>query len=248
MKDLKFKKKLSGLGGADCILCISKQADWSNREKVARGFQIERSAESTLISYTKLVGDDGEIKSKSGDFETRQGLTKKPITSSDQMNITITHSYINITTWFLKIIYRCHIDCQQWVEKSGPLGEPIRSSKEYCLKTIYQSTGLYLDQCNRAGGKGGSSTDGPQGRRFFSKELIDSIGKLAHPKHKETLLLLHCQLSIVLSVVSSSRKLDMIRFKELCDLTSFNLCENFPWVKINQTLHGTLHHSGELIY
>ena len=28
---------------------------------------------------------------------------------------------------------------------------------------------------------------------------------------------------------------------------TFNLCDNFPWVKINHTLHGTLHHSPELI-
>ena len=26
-----------------------------------------------------------------------------------------------------------------------------------------------------------------------------------------------------------------------------NICENFPWVKINHTLHGSLHHSVELV-
>ena len=34
MKDLKFKKYISGLGGADCILCKTKQGDWPNRSKV----------------------------------------------------------------------------------------------------------------------------------------------------------------------------------------------------------------------
>ena len=46
MKDLKLKKHISGLGGADCILCKTKQADWSNIEKVLEGFPINRSAET----------------------------------------------------------------------------------------------------------------------------------------------------------------------------------------------------------
>ena len=45
MKDLKFKKYISGLGGADCILRKSQQKDWTDRERVSRGFPIERSAE-----------------------------------------------------------------------------------------------------------------------------------------------------------------------------------------------------------
>ena len=47
--------------------------------------------------------------------------------------------------------------------------------------------------------------------------------------------------------MASSNKVALIKFKQLCDETSFNLCDNFPWVKINHTLHGTLHHSLELI-
>ena len=38
-----------------------------------------------------------------------------------------------------------------------------------------------------------------------------------------------------------------MKFKELCDSTSFHICNNFSWVKINHSLHGTLHHSVELI-
>ena len=54
----------------------------------------------------------------------------------------------------------CHIDYQQWIGKSGPLGEPIRKSKDRVLDTIHQETRLYLDRCNAAGGKGGASTNG----------------------------------------------------------------------------------------
>ena len=102
------------------------------------------------------------------------------------------------------------------------------------LDTIHQETGLYLDRCNTAGGKGGTSTNGPQGRRFFSEEVIDTVEKLADSKHKDNLLLLlHRQLSTILSVVSSSRKVELEEFKDLCDSTTFHSCDNFPWVKIN---------------
>lgn len=103
MKDLKFKKSVSGLGGADCILCKTRQEDWTNKDKIAAGFPINRSAEDTLTLYNELVDEDGHIATKSGDFETRQGLTQQPITTSDQTSITITHSYINGTSWFLKV-------------------------------------------------------------------------------------------------------------------------------------------------
>ena len=102
MKDLKFKKHISGLGGADCILCKTKQADWTNREKVLEGFPINRSAKDTLKLYNELVEEDGTIKTKKDDFETREGLTQQPQTTSDQTSITVTHSYINGTIWFLK--------------------------------------------------------------------------------------------------------------------------------------------------
>ena len=103
MKDLKFKRLISGLGGADCILCKTKQADWTKREKILEGFPINRSAENTLQLYNQLVEEDGTIKTQSGDFETRAGLTQQPRTTSDQSSITVTHSYINGTTWFLKV-------------------------------------------------------------------------------------------------------------------------------------------------
>ena len=235
------------MGGADCILCKTRQDDWTNREKVVQGFPINRLAEDTLTLYKTLVDEDGVVKAKGGDFETHQWLTQRPLTTSDQASITVTHSYINGTTWFLKVLYRCHAGYQQWIEKSGPRGEPIREAKDRVLEKIYQETGLYLDRVNAAGGKGGTSTNGPQGRQVFSEEVIEALETLSDKKHQGNLLLLHRQLSTILSAVSSSRKVDVTKFKELCNLMTFNLCDNFPWVKISHTLHGTRHHSPELI-
>ena len=47
MKDLKLKKAISGLGGADCILCTTKQSDWLDQKKIENGFPINRRAEET---------------------------------------------------------------------------------------------------------------------------------------------------------------------------------------------------------
>ena len=55
----------------------------------------KRSAENTMQLYEKLVTKDDEIPRITGDLKTRQGMTDKSITTSDQMSITITHSYIS---------------------------------------------------------------------------------------------------------------------------------------------------------
>ena len=246
MKDLKLKKKISGLGGADCILCKTKQVEWTSSSKVKEGFPINRNAADTLALYNQLIDETGEIVTHSGDFQTRLGVTQQPLTSSDQTSITVTHAYINCTSWFLKVIYRCHAKHHCWIEKSDRRGDPIRRSRDRVLDILHKETGLYLDKVDSSG-KGGTSTNGNQGRRFFSEEVIACLKNLVPEQHRDNLLLLHQQVATVLSVVSSNRKIDTSKFKKLCEEASLNLCQNFPWVLINHTLHGTLQHSAELI-
>jgi len=198
MKDLKFKKHISGLGGADCILCISRTEDWTNVDNIIRGFPIQRNAKDTLTLYHDLVGADGNIPRNRNDFEIRKGLTQKPLTRSDQRSICITDSYINVTGWFIKLLSRCHIDYKYWVEKTGPLGDPIRKAEQRVLNNIRSNTGLILEACNKLGQRSGTSTDGPQGRRFFSEKLLSSLNELPVLKYKQHLLELHCQISAVL--------------------------------------------------
>ena len=239
MKDLKYKKHLSGCGGADCILCKTKQVDWTNAQQVIEGFPINRDARGNEDLYHSLVNDDGEIPRAGGDFELRQGLTSKPLTSSDQRNITITHSYINGTTFFLKFLVRIHIDYKNWVERKDYRGLPLQKAKQRVQATIKQHTGLAVDECASTG-HGGTSTDGNTGRRFFSSELRPVLEELIPDKYKENALLLHVQLSAVLRLVSCTEKLDMIKYKELCKQIGLNLANNFPWVRLNHTLHGTV--------
>ena len=246
MKDMKYKKLLSGNGGAPCLLCDSQIDDWVNTEKVIEGFPISRSAEETEVRYNALVNSEGQITRKPRDFDVRKGLTNKPYTTSDQRSITITHQYINVTSWFIKLLSRVHIDYLRWEEKKTCLGDPIRRSTERVLDRIEEVTGLRLEQV-QSSGHGGTSTDGNSGRRFFSEELVEVINQLAPDKHWSHIVLLHQQISAILRVISSSDNIRTESLQELCINTSMNIATNFKWVPINFTLHSSLHHSAELI-
>jgi len=86
------------------------------------------------------------------------------------------------------MLCQCHNDFKTWVEKAGHC-EHLKKSKEKVREVIKQKTGLCLDYVNPAGGKGGTSTDGKQGRRFYSDELIsvidDLLGTPCNTKHKD---------------------------------------------------------------
>ena len=108
------------------------------------------------------------VKRSPGDFEMRKGCTAKPLTTSDQHSICITHSYINGTTWFLKLLYRCYADYTCWIEHSDKRGDSVRDAKPYVLNKIEANHGLILDQCALSTAKTGTSTTGGKGRRSFA--------------------------------------------------------------------------------
>ena len=145
MKDLKLKRAISGLGGADCIICSTKSEDWVNPQKIRDGFPINHSNAETVKLYEQLVTANGEIPRQKGDFAQRKGLTKKPLTSSDQHSICITHSWINSTTWFLKLLYRLNQSCFTWKQSKYGNEERIQKGKDKVFNIINDNTGLVLD-------------------------------------------------------------------------------------------------------
>ena len=68
MKGLKFQRCISGLQGADCIICTTKVYDWTTRAKVISGFPINRNADDTWELYNQLVSQDGEIPRRPDDL------------------------------------------------------------------------------------------------------------------------------------------------------------------------------------
>ena len=70
-----MKKSITGLVGADCVLCESRATDWSDEEKVEEGFELVRTAEVTMAIYNQVVKAGGTIRRKAGDWDTRKGVT-----------------------------------------------------------------------------------------------------------------------------------------------------------------------------
>ncbi|CAF1427527.1 unnamed protein product, partial [Didymodactylos carnosus] len=70
MKDLKVRTMESGLGGADCLLCTSRRADWKDVSKIEDPdyFAINHTAEKTLDTYKTLLRADGELEKTTGDY------------------------------------------------------------------------------------------------------------------------------------------------------------------------------------
>ena len=85
------------------------------------------------------------------------------------------------------------------------------------------------------------------GRILFSENSVSVIEELCHPKTKEQFMLPHLQLSIILRVISFSKPVNVEAFHELYKEFSLNLVDNFPWARLNHTLHGAVHHSSELM-
>ena len=71
---------------------------------------------------------------------------------------------------------------------------------------IQQNLGLRLDQVSTANAKGGTSNDGNQARQFFSTKSKDVIIDCICEKYKPVIASLHINLSVILRVVSGTKK------------------------------------------
>ena len=77
IKDLKLKTKISGLGGADCLLYKPQAKDWTDKSKATEGYKINRTAAETISIYQPVLNDNDEIVVQPKDFETRSGVNSK---------------------------------------------------------------------------------------------------------------------------------------------------------------------------
>ena len=245
MKDLKLKKSLSGCGGAPCILCNYREKDWKDEEQIMNGFAITRTAELIQSVYEAMVKDNSAASSISS--KDRLGVTQQPITTSDQWSLCITHSYINCTNWFIKVLGRINAKYFYWIEKSTYIGEPIRRGTNIVTTAFELNTGLRLSMVNRSLGKTGGSTDGNSGRRFFSKKSVETILQVIEPQYQDTIITLHKNLSVIFRIMSCTQKVDVEAYRQLTVETSLLIARKLNWVEINFTLHGALHHSADLI-
>ena len=134
----------SGLGGADCLMCHTRQADWKDIKKINEddAFQITRTAEKTMDLYKEMIEEKGQIVRKKNDYEVRAGLTTEPLSNSDHHYITLTRQYINGTTWFLNIFYRTTANLLVWAIRGEDSQAKLKTAKLSVLKHIEENTGL----------------------------------------------------------------------------------------------------------
>ena len=76
---------------------------------------------------------------------------------------------------------------------------------------------------------------------------LPAILSCVEDKFKEDLASLHKNLSVALRVVSSKDDVVIDQYVDLLRETSMLLATKFTWAKVNYTLHGVIHHSGDLI-
>ena len=146
-----------------------------------------------------------------------------------------------------EIFYRMNAEYFVWRESKTILGEHIRRGKDRVFSLIKDNTGLVLDVVCKGGAKGGTSTDGNQGRRFFSEEVVETLKLCVKEKYVDKVLQLHCLLSVILRVVSSRRFVNLALLESKCLEANLLIAEEYPWTRKNHTLHGLLDHSCELI-
>ena len=201
-----------------------------------------------MLLYEQLsVEGDGQILKSSNDYLVRKGLTTKPVTTDDQHNLCITHSYINCLGWFMKVLYRCHILYECWIEKSTVIGDPIQHAKDR-VQVNFKEHGHIFDQVCGANGKGGTSNDGNQASRSFSQKYGEIVVGCVGDKYKNAIRQLHLNLSSILRLISSTGQVDYEKLEVLNKQTSILIASELPWVNINFALPGVLHHSAELIH
>ena len=96
-----------------------------------------------------------------------------------------------------------------WTESKTVLGEHIRKGKERVFDMVITDTGLVLDVVCSGRAKGGTSTDGKQGRRFFSEELVPTLKSATKDKYHDDILTIHALLSAIMHVVSSQQRVNL---------------------------------------
>lgn len=85
----------TGLGGSYCTCCTASSSEAKDPIRIKEGFFINRDIVDIQQLYSDLVGEDGSIPTRAGDYSIRQGLTQEPITKQNIMaNFPVMHGYI----------------------------------------------------------------------------------------------------------------------------------------------------------
>ena len=115
------------------------------------------------------------------------------------------------------------------------------------IRTLVQEkSGLKVDQPDASGG---TTSIGSVARIAFSNEcqFVECCLSVVEESYKEPLDKLHTQLSAILRIFNSERRINTIKLVNLCRDTYLLILNSFYWANISPTLHKVLAHSEELL-
>merc|ERR1712096_14367 len=103
MMDIKAANLYLGLGGAYCDLCDHSRADCHDPDVVRDGFEITRNVTDLHSLFEEVTDDDGVIIKHREDYDTRKGLTTKPIPNHEVISVQVLHALLRTFDHFMKI-------------------------------------------------------------------------------------------------------------------------------------------------
>ena len=132
--------------------------------------------------------------------------------------------------------------------KADTRHKKLMTAKGNVQKTLANALGTIIDIVD-ATGHTGNSINGNIAKAFFSEKCRKLLPQLV--KVREQLLVinkLHLNMNVILRIASTKKhKIDIIKFRMLCNDTYIHILTNLKWVDLTPTVHKVLAHAPELI-
>ena len=171
----------------------------------------------------------------------RVNLTHLPVSTINIIAASPLHSYTCIFRWFNLLVY--HLNCGKF--KWSTTSPTIKQSMIFVRTLVQERTGLKVDQPDA------------QEERHLLEVLLEELFRTnvnyrmlfisSRGDLQRTTCKLHTQLSAILRIFNSDRRINTIELGNLCRDTYLLILDSFPWANISPTLHKVLAHSEELL-
>ena len=241
MVDGKLHSLVTGLGGAFCCLCTYSKEQCNNSDCISTGFKINRSLEQTLaICETGIHRPENR---KTGDYDDRKGVTQDPITIEDINNLHPLHNLLRSFGWIFKICYHATAAHYSWSEAKLNVSHRVSRALEFLKQAklqiqakVKEETSITLEKPDPTG-HGGTSTTGNVATEMLNtsnRTLLTAGIDNTELKSKIDRIILN--MAVILTIINSSKKVNVVEYKEFCRDTSL-LVKEIPWIDINPSAH-----------
>ena len=156
------------------VICDLSKEDCMDTEQIEKGFQITRDIEGLHAIFSDLVQEDGSVLKMRNDYDTRAGLTTKPIATNNVLSVQVLHALLQTFDHFMKIAVHLRAAVFDWSESpTSHHKQFLVNAKKDIQKKIQDEIGVQWDFPDPTG-KGGTSTTGNTARNILhhSRQLV----------------------------------------------------------------------------